>query len=154
MFDPQGLLPHDPASLVLDMTGTATLLFDAVDPAQAEAMAAAEMPAQVNSADLNNLRIAFGGAEITGSGAFTFDNSDLTTFPGVPRPAGAVDLQLNGVNGLIDGLVALGLLPEDQVMGARMMLGAFTTPVGDDQLTSRIEVTEDGQLLANGQRLQ
>ncbi|TNC49783.1 DUF2125 domain-containing protein [Rubellimicrobium rubrum] len=154
MFDPQGLLPHDPASLVLDMTGTATLLFDAVDPAQAEAMAAAEMPAQVNSADLNDLRITFGGAEITGSGAFTFDNSDLTTFPGVPRPAGAVDLQLNGVNGLIDGLVALGLLPEDQVMGARMMLGAFTTPVGDDQLTSRIEVTEDGQLLANGQRLQ
>jgi hypothetical protein len=30
----------------------------------------------------------------------------------------------------------------------------FTTPVGEDQLTSRIEVTEDGQLLANGQRLQ
>ncbi len=154
MFDPQGLLPHDPASLIVDLTGTATMLFDATDPSQAEAMAAAEMPAQVNSASLNDLRIAFGGAEVTGKGAFTFDNADMTTFPGMPRPTGAVDLQLNGVNGLIDSLVGMGLLPEDQVMGARMMLGAFTTPVGDDQLTSRIEVTQDGQLLANGQRLQ
>jgi hypothetical protein len=34
------------------------------------------------------------------------------------------------------------------------MLGMFTTAVGDDQLTSRIEVTPDGALLANGQRLQ
>ena len=67
---------------------------------------------------------------------------------------GAVDLQLNGVNGLIDSLVAMGLMPQEQVMGARMMLGMFATSVGDDQLTSRLEVTADGQILANGQRLQ
>jgi hypothetical protein len=30
----------------------------------------------------------------------------------------------------------------------------FTTATGDDQATSRIEFTEDGQILANGQRLQ
>ncbi|WP_210529266.1 DUF2125 domain-containing protein [Rubellimicrobium arenae] len=154
MFDPQGILPHDPASLVMDLTGTATMLFDVADPSQAEAMAASPMPAQINSANINALNVDFGGAQVTGSGAFTFDNSDMTTFPGMPRPTGAVDLRLDGVNGLIDKLVQMGLLPQDQVMGARMMLGAFTTPVGDDQLTSRIEVTPDGQLLANGQRLQ
>ena len=154
MFDPQEMLPRDPATLVLDLTGTATLLFDVTDPAQAEAMAAAPMPAQVETVNLNELTIAFGGAEVTGTGAFTLDNTDMTTIPGVPRPTGAVELQINGVNGLIDALTAMGLLPEQQVLGARMMLGAFTTPVGDDQLTSRIEFTEDGRILANGQRLQ
>jgi hypothetical protein len=112
------------------------------------------MPVEVNSVNLGDLTIAFGGAEVTGTGAFTLDNTDTTTFAGMPKPTGAVDLQLNGVNGLIDALVSMGLLPEEQVMGARMMLGMFTTSVGDDQLTSRIEVTADGQLLANGQRLQ
>ncbi|TNC71791.1 DUF2125 domain-containing protein [Rubellimicrobium roseum] len=154
MFDPQAMLPRDPASFVLDLTGTATMLFDLMDPAQAEGMANAPSPAEINSANLNNLRVAFGGAEVTGSGAFTFDNTDTTTFPGMPRPTGALDLQLDGVNGLLDTLVAMGLLPEDQAMGPRMMLGMFTTATGEDQLTSRIEVTEDGQLLANGQRLQ
>lgn len=39
-------------------------------------------------------------------------------------------------------------------MGARMMMGMFGTPgEGEDVITSTIEVTEDGQVLANGQRL-
>jgi hypothetical protein len=58
------------------------------------------------------------------------------------------------VNGLIDTLSTMGLLPTDQVMGARMMLGLFTVPVGDDELTSTIEVNAEGHILANGQRLQ
>lgn len=154
MFDPQGMLSHDPATVNVDLTGTAKVLFDVLDPAQAEAMAAAPMPVEIESANLNSLEIAFGGASVTGTGAFTFDNTDMTTFPGMPRPTGAVDLQLNGVNKLIDSLIAMGLIPEEQAMGPRMMLGMFTTAVGDDQLTSRIEVTPDGALLANGQRLQ
>ena len=154
MFDPSGMLPHDPATVVLDLTGTAKLLFDLMDPAQAEAMAAAPMPAQVESVNLNELNIAFGGASVTGSGAVTLDNTDMTTLPGMPKPTGAIDLQLTGVNGLMDALVSMGLLPSDQVMGARMMLGMFATATGDDQMTSRIEFTEDGQILANGQRLQ
>jgi hypothetical protein len=154
MFDPQGMLSHDPATVTVDLTGTAKVLFDVLDPAQAEAMAAAAMPVEIESANLNALNVTFGGASVTGTGAFTFDNTDTTTFPGVPRPTGAVDLQMNGVNALIDTLVAMGLMPEEQVMGARMMLGMFTTAVGDDQLTSRIEVTPEGALLANGQRLQ
>lgn len=154
MFDPQAMLPRDPATVKVELSGTATPLFDVLDPSQAEAMAAAPMPVEIESASLDSLEIAFGGATVTGSGAFTFDNSDTTTFPGMPRPTGAVDLQMNGVNGLIDTLVAMGLIPEEQAMAPRMMLGMFATSVGDDQLTSRIEVTPDGALLANGQRLQ
>ena len=39
-------------------------------------------------------------------------------------------------------------------MGAQMMMGAFTRPVGEDMLETTVEITGDGQILANGQRLQ
>lgn len=46
-------------------------------------------------------------------------------------------------------------MPEDEALGARMMLGMFTTPAeGSDVLTSEIEVKKTGEVLANGQRLQ
>ena len=39
-------------------------------------------------------------------------------------------------------------------MGARMMMSMFAVPgQGEDELTSKIEVTGDGQVKANGQRL-
>jgi len=154
MLDPSAMLPRDPASLIIDITGTARLLIDLADPAQAAAAASMAAPGELHSLSLNDLTLIFGGAQITGTGAFTFDNADTTTIPGIPRPEGKLDLRADGINGLIDTLVAMGLLPEDQVMGARMMLGLFTVPVGDDQLTSTIEVNAEGHVLANGQRLQ
>jgi hypothetical protein len=95
------------------------------------------------------------GAEVTGKGAFTFDNSDTTTFPGVPLPTGQLDLKLVGANGLLDKLVQMGLLPADQAMGARMMMGLFAKTVegSDDTLTSTLEFKDKG-FFANGQRLQ
>jgi len=152
MLDPGAILPRDAATLLLDLTGTATLFYDLTDPAQAEAIAMAEVPGEINSISLNALDITFGGAQVTGAGAFTFDNSDMTTIPGVPLPEGKVDVAINGANGLMDKLVQMGLLPGDQVTMARMMMGMFAVPVGDDQLTSTIEVT-GGKILANGQPL-
>jgi hypothetical protein len=35
-----------------------------------------------------------------------------------------------------------------------MMLGLFTVPTGDDQLSTVVEVNAKGEVLANGQRLQ
>ena len=154
MADPGAVLPHDPATLILDLTGTARLFFDLADPAQAAALADTDVPGEVHSVSLNNLTISAIGAGVRGNGAFTFDNSDITTIPGVPRPEGKLELSATGLNGLMDNLVTMGLLPEEQVMGARMMLGLFTVPTGDDQLTTTIEVNAEGQILANGQRLQ
>jgi hypothetical protein len=155
LFDPQALLPRDPATVVMALSGTATLFADLTDPAQ---MAAIEQggtpPGQVDSVSIDDLNISVAGAQVTGTGAFTLDNSDLTTFPGVPRPEGTAEFQINGLNALIDNLVNLGLVPQEQVMGLRMGLSLFATPVGEDQLQSRIEATADGQLLVNGQRLQ
>jgi hypothetical protein len=154
MLDPGALIPRDPATFVLDLTGTLRLFVDLADPDQVAAMAEAGPPGEIHSLSLNDLTLAVAGARVTGTGGFTFDNSDTTTIPGFPRPEGKIDLTASGVNGLIDTLSTMGLLPTDQVMGARMMLGLFTVPVGDDELTSTIEVNAEGHILANGQRLQ
>jgi hypothetical protein len=152
MLDPGAILPRDPATVILDLTGTATLFYDLADPAQAEAIAMAEVPGELNSVTLHDLNVSFGGAQITGAGAFTFDNSDMMTIPGMPLPEGKVDVMITGANGLMDKLSQMGLLPGDQVTMARMMMGMFAVAVGDDQLSSTFEVT-GGKILANGQPL-
>lgn len=148
MFDPASQLPRDPATLIVDLSGAAKLLVNILDPKEAETMGSAP-PGELNALDINELKVSAVGAELTGNGALTFDNS-----AGMPKPLGAVDLQLVGANALIDKLVAMGFVPEDQAMGARMMMGLFAVPAGEDTLTSKIEFKEDGGVYANGQRVQ
>jgi hypothetical protein len=150
MFDPGGQLPRDPATIALDVVGKARLLFDFLDPTDLGAIAPDTPPAQVESVAINELRIDAVGTELTGTGAFEFDNSD----PAAPKPQGALDLKLTGANGLIDKLIAAGLLPEQQATGLRMMMGMFAVPTSaPDTMTSKIEVNREGHVLANGQRI-
>ncbi len=151
LFDPAGQLPRDPATLELDLAGTARVLADIFDPM---AMAGTTAPGEINSLDIKTVLVDMIGARLSGSGGFTFDNSDMVTFDGVPRPEGSLDLRLEGANALLDKLVGMGILPQEQAMGARMMMGMFGVPQGDDTLTSKIEVNAEGHVLANGQRLQ
>ncbi len=156
MFDPTAQLPRDPARLSLDLTASVESFIDLLDVEALMALETSEeAPAMVHGLTLKDLALEMVGASLKGQGAFTFDNTDYDTFDGIPAPDGAIDLELSGANGLLDTLVAMGLLPEEQAMGARMMMGLFAVPgVGDDVLTSKIEVKPDGQILANGQRLQ
>ncbi|MFC3119058.1 DUF2125 domain-containing protein [Jhaorihella thermophila] len=111
-------------------------------------------PGELHALTINDLRLSAAGAAVTGKGDFTFDNSDLQSFGGVPRPEGTVKLQIIGANGLIDRLIQMGLVSEDEAMGFRMMLGMLAVPGdGPDTLNSTIEVNEQGQVLANGQRI-
>lgn len=154
MLDPAGALPRDPATLILAVSGRGNWTVDIMDPAVAESMEGGT-PGELHALTLDEMRLSLAGAELTGGGAFTFDNSDLETFEGIPRPAGALDLQLVGGQALLDTLVEMGLLPEEQAMNARMMLGLFARPGdGEDTLVSTIEITEDGGIVANGQQLQ
>lgn len=154
MVDPQAQLPRDPATVALDLSGKAKLLFDFLDP-KAAAAEAGDTPGELNALNIKSLIIDAVGARLSGAGDFTFDNTDTTTFGGAPRPEGALDLKLVGGNGLIDKLVAMGLLPEQQAMGARMMMGLFAVAVdGEDTLNSKIEINDKGHILANGQRIQ
>ncbi len=156
LFDPAGQLPRTPADIVLDLAGTAKVLINFLDPLQMAALeSSGAMPGELESLNLRQLLVDAVGAQLTGSGAFTFDNSDLQTFGGMPKPTGAIDLKLVGGNGLLDKLVAMGFVPEAQAMQARLMLGLFAVPgEAPDTLTSRLEVNEQGHVLANGQRIQ
>ena len=153
LADPQNILPRDPITIALGFDAKVTPFFDFLDPEQQEAAAMSDIPGELNSLDVTELVVRGAGAEITGDGAFTFDNSDLETFDGFPRPEGRIDFAINGVNGLVDNLIQMGLIPAEEAMMPRMMLGMFATPVGDDMLTSTIEVNGEGHVLANGQRL-
>ena len=151
--DPAEILPREPLTIALAVDAQVTPFFDFLDPAQQESAMMSNIPGEVNGVQITELTIRGAGAEITGDGAFTFDNTDLLTFDGFPRPEGQATFAINGINGLVDKLIQIGLIPEDQAMMPRMMLGMFATPVGDDMLTSTIEVNAEGQVLANGQRL-
>ena len=89
-------------------------------------------------------------------GAKISANGELTAPEGktLDTPVGTLHARLEGVNTLIDTLVSMGLVPQEQVTGYRMMLAMFTKPVeGKDEMTSDIEFKEDGSVLANGQQI-
>lgn len=145
LFDPSKKLPRTPATVIMALDGMAKLTAEITDPAS---IAPGAMPFELENLSLTELKIALLGADLTGTGAMTVDNTQP-----VPVPAGAVDLRLEGGNGLIDKLVETGLVPAEQLMGIRMMLGLFAVPAGDDVMTSKIEMRDDGGVYANGQRL-
>lgn len=155
LFDPAAQLPRDPATIELDLSGMARLFFDLLDPVQMSAVDTdGEVPGELNALSLDALTVSAAGARLTGTGAVEIDNTDTVTYDGMPKPVGSISLNLTGANTLLDSLVALGFLPEDQAMGARMMMGLFAVAGdGPDELNSTIEFTQDGQVLANGQRL-
>ncbi|MDP2740198.1 MAG: DUF2125 domain-containing protein [Pseudorhodobacter sp.] len=146
MGDPLAQLPHTPFDLMVDLSGSAKLLVNLFDPTEVQSV---PLPAEVEAVDINEVHLAALGADLSGTGAFTFDNS-----MGMPIPNGAVDMRLVGAYALMDKLSAMGMLPPDQVAGFRAMLGLFSVPAGDDVLTSKIEIRDDGGVYANGQRLQ
>ncbi|MTI00967.1 DUF2125 domain-containing protein [Roseibium sp. RKSG952] len=155
MFDPAGELPRDPATISLDTSGTAKVMVNILDPEVAESLESSdEMPGELHSLKVNELLVSLVGAKLTGDGDFTFDNSNTESIDDLPVPAGVANLQLVGANALIDKLIGMGLMSDNDAMGARMMMGMMAVPGEEpDTLNSTIEFTEDGQILANGQRI-
>ena len=152
MLDPTRQLPRDPATVVLDLKGTGHWLIDIFDADALETATAS--PGKIESLSLEALEISIAGASLTGDGAFTFDNDDLASFGGVPRPQGSLDLALTGGITLLDTLTAMNVVPQQQALGIKALSGLFTTPgPGPDTLTSRIEIDPTGRVLANGQQI-
>ena len=155
LFDPQQILPRDPADLVVEMDGTALVSAPLVDSDAMEAAAAAgETPVMPETLMLRAFRLAIAGAVMEASGGFSFTGAPTAASGGFPSPVGALDLDLKGANGLLDDLVATGLVGDQEIMAARMMMGLLAVPVGEDHLQSVIEMTEEGHIIANGQRIQ
>ena len=153
MFDPDGLLPREPLSYIIDVTGMGNWRVDPFGESFQDKTHDGPK-VELHSLRLNDLLLSGAGVNLTGTGAFSFDNDDLETFDGLPAPTGRLDLKLAGVNKMLDALIELRLLRKDQAIVARMGLGMFTV-VGDgeDRLVSEIKITPDGRISANGKRL-
>jgi len=158
MVDPQKTLSRDPMVMEMDLAASVLNKVDWLDFMAVKArFDAGEVPIELHEMKLNTLTLDAVGAKLTGSGSGSFDNSDLESFGGFPKPTGVIDLALRGGNGLLDNLVAMGLMSDEDAMGARMATAVFTAPdpdAGEDALKSRLEMTGEGHILANGQRLQ
>ena len=89
LFDPTAIMPRDPATIIIDLTAQVTPNVSLLDP---EAMAAlettGEVPGELNALTLDELRIEAAGARLTGTGEFTFDNSDLENSRRLPASDG------------------------------------------------------------------
>lgn len=154
LFDPTSQLPRDPASLTVDLSGEAVLSQDLFDPALAQppadagADATPEAPFAPKSLTVNKVALDAVGAKADIAGTLEFSDNPN-------EPVGKLNGSFEGVNGLMDKLVAMGLVPQEQMMGLRMMLAMFAKPVDGqpDQLTSEIEFREGGSIFANGQQV-
>ena len=152
MVDPGATLDRSPIDLALDLQGDLQWNLDTLDFAAYETLGmSGEMPVLPLSARIETLALTALGASVTGTGAFTFDPTDMATFPGVPRPEGSAKLSATGLNGAIDQLVAAGLLPEDQAGMGRMFMGMFSQSTGEDSLETEVVITGDGGVILNGQ---
>lgn len=151
LFDPAGTLSRDPATIIVDLKGTGFWKADIMDPEMQ--MEGAQPPGELHSLDLMQVLAKAAGTEVAATGALTFDNTDTTTFDGVPRPDGKMTVSIKGATKLIDNLIALGIISEDDAMGFRMGLAMIAKPgAGPDELISEVEFKEGG-LFTNGMRM-
>ena len=155
MVDPGASLDRSPIDVVIDFGGTLDWGLDTFDIAALMELdqTGATPPIKLLSADLNDMTLNVLGGSVMGNGSFTFDNSDMTSFDGLPRPEGKATFSASGLNAVIDQLVGTGLLPEDQAGMGRMFMGMFARSTGEDALETEVEVNAEGHLLLNGQRM-
>jgi hypothetical protein len=109
--------------------------------------------AHLISLSIKSLLISGFGAEVLAQGHFKFDNQDLKTFGGMPRPEGWAKVKLEGINSFLEKAVRMGLIESQQALGAQMAMGMFSMPIGNDTMQTEVEIDEDGSVFANGQKL-
>lgn len=161
LFDQGRQLPRDPANLKIDLEGDALLSQDLLDPALAQTL---EQQAQENPGTPPNpqeampflpqtVKINRIALDAVGASADISGQLDLSQNP--QEPVGEINGSFTGINGLLDKLIAMGLVPQEQAMGMRMMLAMFAKPVegNADQLESKLEFREGGSIFANGQQV-
>lgn len=156
MIDAGGKLDRGPASFALDVAGKVTLAMDSFDfPAVAAGLRGGARLFEASEVVLNTLSARALGADVLAQGKATLDYDDTETYAGMPKPVGAVDVTLSGLENVLAQLTAAGLVSEQDVIGVRMMLGSFAKPDPEapGTLRSHIEMTGEGQVLANGMRL-
>ncbi|WP_127113642.1 DUF2125 domain-containing protein [Shimia sediminis] len=153
MFDPGAVLPRTPADLVMKASGHARNMVEWLDILNVETAMDTLPGLAVEPQDLtlDSFVLRAAGAEVSGTGAVSFDNSAAP-----PLPIGTARFDIKGANTLIDTLVSMGLLSDKDASGARMGLAMMTKPAEDgsaDRLRSEVEMTAEGHVYVNGNRM-
>lgn len=154
LIDPGKELPRDPINLGIDVSGTTISDVDLFDfMALEQKFAGALPPVSLETLKINDLSLAAIGASLTGSADMVFDNTDLATYDGFPRPIGDAYLAVSGANAVLDRLQAIGAIGPDEASGARLGMGFIARSTGDDSFETNVEFNEEGHLSVNGQRI-
>lgn len=140
--DPQGLLPREPFSLLIDVGGRMSFDVAAMEAAERAGMTP---PPAVESIRIDAFEVSGAGLRAAATGSMGFDPATMT-----PLPGGRAEVTLEGVDRLLDALVSMGWITDMDALGARAGLAVAFRPTGPDRRESVIEVRDDGQVYANG----
>lgn len=145
MIDPGQAISRDPINMVVDLSANVQPKVDWSDPEAALGSGNPADAVDVQDIRINEVLFTAGGARITAEGSATVDNS-----MGFPFPTGKVTVTAAGVQALVNGLVSIGLVPQDQAGLAMGMMMAFARPGNAaDEFVSDIEFSPEG-VTANG----
>ena len=155
LFDKDRVLPRTPISAILDAYGrTKILMSDLKSVILNNLTAQGSFPIELENLTLEKFYLSGASATVNSSGTFEFDSSDLLTSRGLLSPIGQLEIKVQGGDTLLDRLIEINLIPKAQAIGIQMMLSIFAVPGDlDDELKALLEFTEDGHILANGQRI-
>ena len=144
MFDPAQNITRSPVNVVANLSANVQPAIDWSNPEAAMSGNPADVGA-VQDITINEVLVTAGGAQITAEGGATIDNS-----MGFPFPTGKVTISASGVQALVNGLVAMGIIPQDQAGMMMGMMMAFARPGENaDEFISDIEFSPQG-ITANG----
>ena len=147
LLDPQGQMPRDPGSLVLDID----LVPEITAPPKLPDMT---VEAQLRSVTIHRLSLDLAGVTLETTGAVRFVPAATTETPqGAPVPVGQIDAAATGLYGLVRGLTGAGLLSQEQALGLSIAMLMFAQPGEGDSLTSRVVAGPDGSLTVNGKAM-
>lgn len=157
LIDPLGGLDRGPGRLELALSGRLRILGDMLAqaaPGMAGALAGASPPAELAALTLERLALTAAGAGVTGNGALDFPPGAPELATGVRAAEGQLRFTFTGADALLEKLGKLGIVPENQVMGLRMMLAMFTVPGPEpESMVVELAFTPEGRILANGEPL-
>lgn len=147
MFDPEKLLPRDPMVMDIDINSMVevdtNLLMEGADPDMFL------LPSEVN---INQFLIKAAGATAQANGSVELDFENMG--PMGPSADGKINVVLEGLSGLSEKLVELGMIDQMEAgMGLGMMMAFAKAGDKEDQFVSEITFSEEG-ILANGKPIE
>ncbi|WP_108781906.1 DUF2125 domain-containing protein [Pontivivens insulae] len=140
LFDPQAVLPRDPATLIAEISAEIDLQEDLGGMMEMD-----QPPFMPRSIQIERLEADAVGAALMASGAFDFIVDGFE-----PIPVGKATVEVSGINQLMENLTQIGVITSSDLLPVRMMLGVFMQPNGDDSYFTEIEAAADGLISANG----